>query len=113
MRERRLAERILRVPPGRRGPILQCAIAGLPIHDLGFDVQPSALADDFLHVTREVTQMCIPADNLRDLLTPPVPIGICIHFASLMFASNVEETCSVIASAVQSLMLIHGAKAPN
>ena len=86
-----LAQGLLAIPPGRRGPMMQ-SVASFRSHeslDDTFAVDHFCAA--FAHLWEEQFKTSVPIAALRSLMEPTIPIGTVLQFSSLMHARQVQD----------------------
>ncbi len=100
---RRLVSNLHRVPPARRGALLQAVASFRPQKSIESEFVIGALRADFADLWETVLSCSIPMRELRELMEPPIPIGTVLCFCRLNVARTENDVADALHDVVRHL----------
>jgi len=102
---RRLVSSLYRVPPARRGALLQAVASFRPQKSIESEFLIGNLRAEFADLWETLVGCSIPLRDLREVMEPPVPIGTVLCFCRLNVARTEDDIADALRDVVRHLRL--------
>ena len=100
---RRLVSDLHRVPPARRGALLQAVASYCPQKSIESEFLIGNLRTEFADLWETLVGCSIPLRDLREVMEPPVPIGTVLCFCRLNVARTENDVADALHDVVRHL----------